>query len=129
MPLLRLLVGPALPDFVPPEESARAGMALGVAAGVLEEAVFRIALLAPLVLWLRRRATPRAAAAIAVGVSALAFALSHELGPGAGPFDPRFFAVRFLLPGCAMGALFLFRPAFLVSLHASAHVAIALLFA
>jgi hypothetical protein len=129
LPLLRVLVGPALPAFVPAEESARPGIALGVGAGVLEEAVFRIGLLAVAYLLVQRVWPTRAAVAFAVVVTGFAFALAHELGPGAGPFDPRFFATRFAIPGCAMSALF-FRPgpSFLVTLHASSHVGIALLF-
>ncbi len=129
LPLLRLLVGPALPAFVPPEEGAMAGIALGVGAGIIEEAIFRLGLLAALFLVARRALSPRWAGAFAVVVTSLAFALSHELGPGAGTFDPRFFATRFVVPGCLMSLLF-FRPgpSFLVSLHSASHVGIALLF-
>jgi hypothetical protein len=129
LPLLRWVVGPALPSFVPPEESSAPGMALGVGAGMLEEAVFRLGLLAVGFLFARRHCSPVRAEALAVLVTSLAFALSHELGPGSPGFDPRIFATRFIVPGCLMSSLF-FRPgpSFLVTLHCSLHVGIALLF-
>ena len=129
LPLLRIFVGPALPAFVPSEESALPGIALGVGAGVLEEAVFRLGILAVAYLAARRLCPPAWAAVSAVALTSLAFALSHELGPGAAAFDARFFATRFLVPGCVMSLLF-FRPgpSFLVTLHCAAHVGIALLF-
>jgi len=127
--LLRLGAGPTLPDFVPPEESARAGITLGVGAGIVEEAVFRLGLLASAFLLARRVLPPPWAGVLAVVTTALAFAWSHEIGPGAGPFNAHFFATRFVVPGCLMSLLF-FRPgpSFLVTLHCSAHVGIALLF-
>lgn len=129
LPLLRVLVGPSLPSFVPPEESAAPGLLLGLGAGVLEEAIFRLGLLATVFVLAKRVTTNAAAGALAIVSTGLAFALAHELGPGAGPFELRFFLTRFLIPGCGMSLLF-FRPgpAFLVFLHATAHVGIALLF-
>ena len=130
LPLLRMLVGPSLPAFVPPEESAAPGLTLGVAAGVLEESVFRLGILALVfVATLRSVRAPGVAAGVAIFVTALTFALSHELGPGAGDFSARFFATRFAIPGVVMSVLF-FRPgpSFLVTLHCAAHVGIALLF-
>ncbi len=127
--VLRLVFGPTLPDFVPPEESALAGITLGVGAGILEEAVFRFGVLATTFIVARRFWPSKRAAALAVVVTALAFALSHELGPGAGPFDAGFFATRLIVPGAFMSVLFLrVGPSFLVTLHAAAHVGIALLF-
>lgn len=128
LPLLLVVAGPALPSFVPPEESALPGSALGLGAGVLEEAVFRLGVLAAVLLVLRRAMAARAAATVAVVLTALAFAASHELGPGAGAFDPYFFATRFIIPGCVMSTLFLKPgPAFLVTLHSTSQ-GIALLF-
>jgi hypothetical protein len=130
LPLLRWLVGPSLPSFVPPEESAAPGLLLGLGAGLLEEAVFRLGLLATSFVLASRVLSTAGAVGISVVLTGLAFALAHELGPGAGPFELHFFLTRFLIPGCGMSLLF-FRPgpAFLVFLHASAHVGIALLFA
>lgn len=130
LPLLRLLAGPTLPGFVPPEESAFAGITLGVGAGIMEEAVFRLGLLSVVFLAGCRVLGRRRAGAVAVVLTAFAFALSHELGPGAGTFDARYFAMRFMAPGCVMSVLF-FRPgpSFVVTLHSAAHVGIALLFA
>src|SRR4029453_14323036 len=114
---------------VPPEESSAPGMALGVGAGMLEEAGFRLGLPAVGFRFARRHCSPVRAEALAVLVTSLAFALSHELGPGSPGFDPRIFATRFIVPGCLMSGLF-FRPgpSFLLTLHCSLHVGIALLF-
>lgn len=129
LPLVRLLAGPALPGFIPPEESAAPGLALGLAAGVLEEVVFRLGVLAVVFRVLEGAVSRRAALLAAVGISGLAFSLSHELGPGAGDCELRFLVSRFLVPGCFMSALF-FRPGptFLVTLHVAAHVGIWALF-
>lgn len=129
LPLLRWGVGPSLPDFVPPEESARPGIVLGLAAGMLEEAIFRFGVLAPAFVWLRRHVPEAPATGLAILATSLLFALCHELGPGAGSFELRSFVTRFLIPGCVMSLLFLRAgPCFLVTLHSGAHVGIALLF-
>jgi len=126
---LRLFVGPSLPAFIPPEESAKPGMALGMGAGVVEEALFRLALLPLCFALLRDRLGAGRAALVAVAITSLAFAASHEVGPGALAFDARHFVTHTLVPGAAMGALF-FRvgPAFIITLHCAAHVCIPLLF-
>ncbi len=129
LPLLRLLGGPSLPDFIPPEESSRPGLLLGVGAGILEEAVFRLGVLSVLFLLFRKIFPPRWAAVFAIGLTGLAFALSHEIGPSVAPFDFAHFVVRLAIPGCAMSVLF-FRPgpSFIVFLHSAAHIGIATLF-
>jgi hypothetical protein len=126
---VRLALGPALPGFIPPEESARPGMPLGMEAGVVEEALFRLALLPACFALFRRRWSASHAALVSLLVTAVAFAASHELGPGAHAFELRHFATRALIPGAFMSALF-FRvgPTFLVTLHCTAHVWIPLLF-
>jgi hypothetical protein len=126
---IRALVGPALPDFIPAEESARPGLTQGLAAGLVEEAVFRLALL-PLAFGVaKRRMSNAAAATLAIAISALAFALAHELGPGAAPFRADYFVVRLLVPGALMSAAFFVPgPAFIVSAHGTAHLLIPLLF-
>jgi len=127
--LLRAAAGPVIPSFIPPEESAGPGLVLGLGAGLVEEAVFRLGILAPSYLIAGRSMSERSATTFAVVLTALLFALSHEVGPGATTFEPRFFITRFLVPGVGMSLLFLWLgPAFLVSLHAAAHVAIAMLF-
>ncbi len=130
LPALRLVSGPSLPSFVPPEESARPGLALGLGAALIEEGLFRLGLLAGLYVLTRRffRSDVTAAAA-AIAVTALVLAAAHEIGPGAGAFEWQYCATRVLVLGGAMGVLF-FRPgpSFLVALHSAAHVGIALLF-
>lgn len=120
--LVRAVAGPELPDFIPPEESAAPGLAQGLTAGVVEEAVFRLAVLPAVFLATTERLGDRRAAALAIGCAALAFAASHELGPGANG-DARLFATRVVVPGVLMGVFF-FRPgpAFIVSAHCAAHV-------
>jgi hypothetical protein len=130
LPLLRPGVGPALPSFIPPEESARPGVALGLCAALIEEGVFRLGLLAVLyVSWVRRARSRSGPGLASVVVTALVLALVHEVGPGAVTFHAQYFVSRFVVLGCLMGALFLWPgPAFLVAGHCAAHVAIPLLF-
>lgn len=126
LPLLRLVVGPHLPLFIPPEEGARPGLPLGLAAGLGEELLFRLLLLPLLLAALGTRTAGKIAAAFAVG---LTFAASHELGPGAGTFVAAHFASRFLVPGVGMSLLFLYvGPSFLLALHCGAHLLLPLLF-
>ncbi len=126
---LRLLFGPHLPAFVPPEESSGPGIALGLAAGVLEEVVFRCFLLPGIYASCRTRMGRRAATVAAVVASGVLFSLSHELGPGGGAFEPRFLLTRFVVPGAMMSAL-AFRPGptFIVTAHCTAHLLIPFLF-
>jgi len=126
LPILRLVVGPELPSFVPSEESARPGMPLGLAAGLSEELVFRLALLPALMALLGATLPARLAAAFLVG---LAFAASHEIGPGAVAFSATHFATRLAIPGTLMSLLFIFvGPPFLVTAHCAAHLVLPLLF-
>lgn len=126
---VRLVVGPHLPSFVPPEESAAPGATLGLAAGLVEEVVFRLVLLPGVFLATRDRLGPRASAALAVAVTATLFSLSHELGPAGGDFEPRFLVTRFLFPGVVMSvvALRVSLP-FIVFAHCTAHLLIPPLF-
>lgn len=125
---LRLVVGDTLPAAIPPEESAKPGLALGLAAGTLEEALFRLIAMPVLLALFARRLGAAAAAAIAVAATGFLFALSHQLGPDAS-FVPHHFAIRALLPGALFSALFLRPgPAFIVSAHATAHLWIPALF-
>lgn len=126
---IRLVGGPSLPSFVPPEESAAPGLALGLGAGIIEEALFRFAIL-PLTYLLVQRKTGRAAATMtAIFVTGLLFAVSHEFGPGAVEFNRVYFATRVLIPGMAMSMVYLLvHPAFMVSAHCAAHIAIYWLF-
>jgi hypothetical protein len=118
-----------LPDFVPPEESAAAGLLLGLGAAIIEEALFRLTLLPVSHEILHRVLSPLAAAALSIVVTSVSFALAHEIGPGAGVWSASHFAVRFLFPGCIMSAL-AFRPgpAFPVALHCSLHLVIPFVF-
>lgn len=120
---LRLFVGPTLPPFIPPEESARAGLTLGLAAGVLEETVFRLLVL-PLAWCIAARCLSAERAALpAILVTGLLFSTSHILGPGGDPFELGHFLTRSIVPGLFMSALF-FRPgpAFVVTMHSTTHV-------
>ncbi len=114
-----------LPSFVPPEESPRPGLLLGLEAGVFEEALFRIVLLpALLALFGRRLSSGLAVLAAALSVGLL-FAASHRLGPGAGVFRADLFATRTLVPGVAMSLLYVrVGPAFIITAHATAHLLI-----
>jgi hypothetical protein len=124
---LRLVAGPSMPDFVPPEESVKPGFLLGISAGFAEELLFRLALAPLLFVALRRRLGFHSAMVLAVVVTALAFALLHEAGGDA--FSERFFIVRFLVPGTVLGlAAFALSPAFVVAMHGTAHIMIPLLF-
>jgi hypothetical protein len=123
----RLVFGATLPAAIPPEESARPGVALGLVAGAFEEAVFRLLILPVALQIAARRASGRTAVALACLGTGLLFALAHEAGGG--DLDWRRFAVRALLPGAFFSALFLRPgPAFLVSAHAAAHLVIPFLF-
>lgn len=124
---LRLLAGTSLPAAIPPEESARPGVALGLVAGTLEEALFRL-LAMPLALALfARRFGARGTVIAFVAATGLLFALSHQLAGDAWVW--RHFATRALLPGALFSLLFLRPgPAFIVSAHATAHLLIPALF-
>jgi hypothetical protein len=125
--LLRFAFGPTLPAAIPAEESARPGVALGLVAGTLEEALFRLIALPVALALCARRFSGRRAVVAAIAATSLLFALSHELDGGALVW--RHFAVRALVPGALMSALFLRPgPAFIVSAHATAHLVIPVLF-
>jgi len=126
---LYAVVGDQLPSFIPPEESARAGLTHGLAAGVLEEVVFRLAVLPGLYALLRRRLPPHPSIGLAALGTGLLFSLSHELGPAGGVFDPGFLATRTLFPGLVMSLVALrIHPAFIVTAHCTGHLAIPALF-
>jgi hypothetical protein len=125
--VLALAFGRTLPAFIPPEESSRPGLANGLAAGTVEEAIFRIAFLFPAYVWLSRRMSKVAAAVVASIASGVLFALSHELAGD--PFALRYFVTRVVVPGAGMSLLF-FRPgpAFIVGAHSTAHLFIPVAF-
>jgi membrane protease YdiL (CAAX protease family) len=125
---LRLLLGAQLPAFVPPEESAAPGLTLGLAAGVLEEVVFRLGLL-PLVYFRLAPRLPRAAPFVAAAIVGLLFALAHELPPAGGSFVAAHVVTRVVFPGVVMSLAFFWpSPSFLVAAHATAHLFIPLAF-
>jgi hypothetical protein len=127
--LLRLLVGTHLPAVVPPEESAAPGLSAGLAAGLIEEVLIRLAVLPAALVMARRRLAPAAAAAVAVLLAATAFTLLHQIGPGAAPFVPAYVATRFLFPGVVMSAAALKPgPALVCIGHCAAHLLIPLFF-
>lgn len=130
MAFARILIGPSLPAFLPPEESARPGLVGGLAAGVLEEAVFRLmALPALLVACASVRSLTRRflVASLAVGVI---FAISHEMGPGAERFALAHFVARLVFPGFLMSIGCRWPGVtFVVSGHCAAHVLLPVFFA
>jgi hypothetical protein len=86
-----------------------------IGAGVHEELVFRLALIAGLVAVARqidrpssRPFGPRIAVALAIAASALGFAAAHHLGAYGEPWTAHAFAFR-ALAGVAFGAIFWFR--------------------
>jgi hypothetical protein len=97
----RLLgLGPTAPSVI---------SALG--AGVHEELVFRLALIAGLVAVFRHLGGPiggRLAVALAIAVSSLGFAAAHHVGPLGEPWTAHAFAFR-AVAGAAFGAIFWFR--------------------
>ena len=123
------VVGPRpVPWFVPPEESACPGLFLGYTAGFLEETIFRMALLPVAFGLLATRMARRPAAATAVVLTGLLFALSHEVG--AAGFNAAHAVTRFLFPGCFMSALWLRPgPPYPVALHCALHLVIPSLYA
>jgi membrane protease YdiL (CAAX protease family) len=129
LPLARILVGPSLPSFIPPEESARPGLAGGLAAGVFEEAVFRLVVLPAVLMGLSSLRSTNRRFLVASLLVGLAFAVSHEAGPGADRFDPVYFVDRLVLPGLLM-SLGCRWPGFtfVVTGHCAAHVALPFLF-
>ena len=76
-------------------------------AGVHEELVFRLGLIAGLVA-LTRRLGHRAAVAIAIAASSLVFAAAHHLGAHGEPWSAHAFAFR-AVAGAMFGAIFWFR--------------------
>jgi len=127
--VIRVVVGPHLPGFVPPEESSAPGVTLGLNAGLCEELLFRLVVLPAVFFGLRARVGARGAMVAAIAVSAVAFVLSHELPPAGGAFELRYVATRFVIPGVAMSAAcFVISPAFMVAAHVAAHLAIPALF-
>jgi CAAX prenyl protease-like protein len=128
LPLLRLAIGPSLPTFIPPEESARPGLAGGLAAGVFEESLFRVLLLPALLACLSDVRSMRSfvVASLIVG---LAFALSHEIGPGAARFHLAYFVDRFVLPGLLMSLACRWPGfTFVVGWHCAAHTLLPFVF-
>ncbi len=126
---LRAIAGPHLPAFIPPEESAAPGLSAGLAAGLIEEVLIRLAVLPAALALARRVLAPSAARVVAVLVAAAAFMLWHQVGPGAAPFVPAYAATRFLFPGVVMSAAALWPgPALVCTAHCAAHLLIPLLF-
>lgn len=123
---LRLIAGRTLPWFIPPEESAGPGFMLSMTAGLQEELLCRLALMPALFFSLRDRVPVAVRAAMAVAATALSFAVWHALGEPT--VSVTYFAVRFVLPGCAMSLAWLASPAAIVVGHSTAHLLIPALF-
>lgn len=127
-PLLRVLVGPHLPPFIPPEESSRPGMLLGINAGTIEEALFRLGTLPVLLALLSDRSARHATIVTSVLLTGLAFTLAHEVGPGAAHFQAGFFVVRLGFAAVTSLLAIRFGFALVIAGHCTMHVAIPLLF-
>ncbi len=113
-PLLRWMVGglglSMRAGTVPAEQPAWLPFLLSTGAGLWEELVFRLGLLGGLALLLARvaRLPEVGATAIAVALSALAFALYHHLGAHGEPLQAARFVYR-ALAGTILGVLFVTR--------------------
>lgn len=125
--LERAIVGPHLPSFVPPEESAGPGMLLSEAAGYAEEVIFRLGVLPLAFGALSRRLSPTPAALVASLVVGLSFAFLHAAGSP--DWSWPFFATRVIFPGVVMSlAALAISPSFVIGAHCTAHVVIPFLF-
>ena len=124
--LMRAAVGPELPAFIPSEESAGPGFALGMAAGLGEEVLFHLALMPALYFGMRRRFDELPSIGASIFLTSLAFMIAHEIGVWS--FDAGHMLTRFMVPGVLMGAAWFLHPAFIVAAHATAHIMIPLLF-
>ena len=133
---IRLIVGENLPDFIPAEESSRPGFLYGMVAGYGEEVFFRM-ILTPLFFFttysvlkdMEDRKRVLLSITVAILLTAVSFVLLHELGEADGTVIWKLVATRFMVPGIVMGVLyFLFGPGFLITMHATMHIMIPLLF-
>lgn len=122
---MRLVDSEHLPSFVPPEESVKPGLLLGMSAGLAEELVIRLIVTPLLFVVLRTRLGFNWSVLITVVIAALSFALWHEAGSGAAAFLPQYFVTRSIIMGLAV---FYISPVFVVALHCTVHVFIPLLF-
>lgn len=120
--VMMIINGRDLPKFVPPEEGPNCGLVYGTAAGMIEEAIFRLTIL-PLSLYLFLQCLPPIAAIVlSIIVSSLMFTCAHDIGPGKEPFSWQFFWTRFMIPGVIMDSVFfLVNPVFIVVFHCFAH--------
>ncbi len=95
---------------VPLSLTATTARAVGfLGAGIYEELLFRLLLLAPMAWGLRRLGVkPLLSSATAVVVTSLLFSVAHHVGPGAYPLNGFDFVFRFLA-GVFFSILFLYR--------------------
>lgn len=118
--LLALLLGPVValltgsfqlaaevPEGTPSGPPLRESLLASVAAGIYEEALFRLVLLGGLfVVLVRALRVPRTPAfLVALLVSAVTFSLYHHLGPSGEPFETRAFVFR-AVAGILLGLVF-----------------------
>jgi len=96
-------------SWIPPEEG-RSGLLLGLSAGVLEEGLFRLAIVPLFLLEVDRHLRRYASIVVTAALSGLLFALAHEVTASLDVFSVSHFVTRFLFPGFFMSLLF-FRPA------------------
>ncbi len=126
---LRMSVGEQLPAFIPSEESAKPGALLGMSAGLVEELVMRLMLTPIIFIVLRRWIGFHWSALSTIFITAIFFALWHEVGLTEEAFNAGHFLTRIMVPGVIMGLItFYVSPIFLVSLHCTIHIMLPLLF-
>ncbi len=104
------MVSAQLVPPVPLSLAATAGRAVSfLGAGIYEELMFRLLLLAPMAWGLRRLGVkPLLSSATAVVVTSLLFSAAHHVGPGGYPLNAFEFVFRFLA-GVFFSVLFLYR--------------------
>lgn len=124
---IRGVGGPVPPPLVPTEETVAPGLLLGLAGGLQEELIFRLALVPPLFWALERRLPRMAAVAGTALLTGLIFSGLHAVASDT-PVAAWHLS-RLLLPGMLMTFAFLrLGPSFLVTAHCAAHLWIPAIF-
>ncbi len=135
--VIRVIVGPSLPDFIPQEESAKPGFLLGMVAGYGEEVVFRM-IMTPVFFYTFQKSLSSIqddarriwiSMIASIVIVAFAFVIAHSLGDTSVTVPWSVFATRFLVPGIFMGFLYFYiGPGFVIFMHSTAHIMIPFLF-
>lgn len=127
--LMRLVVGPFIPSFIPSEESARSGLVLNMTAGFGEEVYFRLIMLPAIFYSLIRLVGYQTSIIISVVLLGLLFEALHQLGTIEPGINWHYFILRTVVPGIIFSLIFFYRsPTFAVIFHSTTHVLIPLIF-